>query len=189
MNKKFPHPYKKLLADFKLMKKKLPRDVSILAVDHFKMNFRRQGAYGETGTFKKWKARLKANTKRSKGRAILVQSARLKRSLRAAPQGVFARVVTDVPYAKVHNEGSKGVVYVKAHKRTASVKRTIKGGYSGVGRRQKSKRVTFNGARHNVKAHSKKQKIPARPFMKMDGVLKRRINALIDREIIKLWKS
>lgn len=85
------------------------------AVNWTKGNFTRQGWPG--ASFQPWKPRS-ANAKRNMGRAILVDTGRLKRSIRKISTGnLTASFGTDVPYASAHNNGFKGTVNVKAHQR------------------------------------------------------------------------
>lgn len=85
------------------LEKKLPAIASNIAVQEFKGNFRRGGFRTSKSSVAKWAKRKRDKSKR----AILVGkgSGRLKRSLRGAPMRGYARVITNVPYAKIHNEG------------------------------------------------------------------------------------
>jgi phage gpG-like protein len=72
------------------------------AVNYFVVSFDREAWEG-----KSWEKR-KANflEKSSSRRNLLVKSGRLRRSIRRVANSVgYARVATDVPYAKIHNEG------------------------------------------------------------------------------------
>lgn len=139
MDKRFPHPFSKLASQYRDLRRKLPVQVSAIATADFKENFIRQGYQGKVGVVK-WKQR-KYN-KRGKGRAILVKSGRLKRSIRPSPTFDHARVISNVPYAQAHNEGFKGTVRVPAHRR-------------------KSRK----GKLYRVKSFRRSVNIPARPFM------------------------
>lgn len=107
---------------------KLPYIVSTMAVEDIIKNFSpRQGSYID-GSLTAWKRRKKD---KDPGRAILIGpgGGRLWRSLRPEPQPETARVVTDVPYAQIHNEGGEimGVVTVPEHtRRTKSGETTVK---------------------------------------------------------------
>jgi phage gpG-like protein len=174
MNRNYPHPYRELVQRYRRMLDTLPLKVSVLAVNHFKGNFRRQGYY-TAGGLKKWVPR-KTISKRSVGRGILIKSGRLKRSLRPAPRPRIARVVTDVPYAQVHNEGFEGSVMVSSHERRARPVRKKGKARAGVQR-----------GSYKVSGHSRKMKMPARPFMQSDPVLARRIRGLIMRELRTIY--
>ncbi len=75
--------------------------VARTAENHFKDNFRQGGFLNDY--LEKWEPRKEADP----GRAILVKSGRLKRSIVAEPGSNFKRITvsSDVPYAKRHNEG------------------------------------------------------------------------------------
>lgn len=164
----FHNPLKDFIRNFKSYAAKVPLRISQRALLEMKNNFTRQGYETESGSFQKWHPR-KIKDKKLR-RAILIKSGRLRRSMRAAPLPLMPRVVTDVPYAEKHQNGFSGTEYVKAHKRTATITRTIRGGYTGLspsggGLRGRAKKMKFQGARHNVKAFSRKVDIKARPFL------------------------
>ena len=89
--------------------------MGVMAKNHFTANFRKQGFDDEN--IVKWKKRKKKESRRGKvgesgvasvgmGRNILVKSGRLRRSINFRKKGKWAVVIgTDVPYAKIHNEG------------------------------------------------------------------------------------
>lgn len=75
------------------------------AKNFFVNSFRLQGF--EDKSVEKWKPR-KTQTKRNIGRAILVQSGDLRRSIIRQPvnkANLSVKISTDLVYAKVHNEG------------------------------------------------------------------------------------
>jgi len=75
------------------------------AKNFFVNSFRVQGF--EDKSVEKWKPR-KTQTKRNIGRAILVQSGDLRRSIIRQPvnkANLSVKISTDLVYAKVHNEG------------------------------------------------------------------------------------
>ena len=77
------------------------------AVNFFLDSWKRQAWLGDT--LEPWQPRRNVNwggRKNNKGRAILVQSGRLRRSIRITSiQGLRVTIGTDVPYARAHNEG------------------------------------------------------------------------------------
>jgi phage gpG-like protein len=145
------NPFDKWIPTYIAWRRKLPDEVSTIAVNEFKNNFRQGGWRQGSGTTK-WKPLAKQKKGKKKG-AVLVASGRLKRSLRKQPDFIYARVVTNVPYAKIHNEG---------------------GTISGTFQWRQHKRINKKGGYSTVKSHSKKvnTKIPARPFMEMGEGLK-----------------
>jgi phage gpG-like protein len=81
----------------------LPHKVGAVVIAHTNDAFRDGGFTDEA--FEPWEPR-KANKKKNEGRAILVQSGRLRRSIRIISATADSVIVgTDVPYAQVHNEG------------------------------------------------------------------------------------
>ncbi len=127
----FPADGRKMLEE---MQKNLRRAMSQSAAaieTHYKGSFRGQGfADGSS----KWKGRHKDT---DKGRATLVKSGDLRRSIKASVSGPRSITLsTDVPYAEIHNEGgtitaaqsvksharrtSKGTTTVKAHTRNVN---------------------------------------------------------------------
>ena len=92
------------------------------AQNFFLDSFKKQAWFGETNEV--WKRR-KPTAKRNKGRALLVDTGRLKRSIRikqASWSGVI--IGSDVQYAGVHNEGFRGT-YSRTASRKARFKSTI----------------------------------------------------------------
>jgi phage virion morphogenesis protein len=99
--------------------RRLPRQAGVLAVNHFQDNFRRQGFDGKP--WKEVKRRLptggrtnrrgtatRLTYRRGAGRTrgILIQTGRLRRSIRITKTTADSVTVgTDTPYAAVHNEG------------------------------------------------------------------------------------
>lgn len=98
--------FKKLTEDFGKLVKQIPREVAEIARQHFEESFQLHG-YNEE-PFVKWKERKNPNNPKNKGRAILIKSNRLGRSIHV--KSITKRVITiatDVEYAKIHNEGGK----------------------------------------------------------------------------------
>lgn len=139
--------------NFGKFRKSYPRFVGTIGVGFFKENFRRQG-FVDT-SLQKWQARRRKDAAKNR-RAILVKTGRLRRSIRiTASSHQSVRIGTDVPYAKIHNEGGtiNQTVKVRSHKR-----RTRKGSTT-------------------VKGHSRKvnTKIPKRQFAGNSAGLNKRI--------------
>lgn len=109
--------------------KELPEIVGNAALNNIEENFRQEGFSDKS--FTPWKPRKKNNEK--KRRNLLVKTGRLKNSIRFRLErrkgGTAIIVYTDVPYAKVHNEGGtiNGTVKVKSHNRKIKGK-TVKVG-------------------------------------------------------------
>lgn len=173
MNNLFSEAHFRLAA----VNKELPRKAGAMILEFFKNSFRRQGWWDRNK--EKWPERK--GKKRKNGRAILVKSGRLRRSIcviHAVPGKVI--VGTDVPYAKIHNEGGEftSTQNVSSHTRKAHSR---KGYTTGDGR--KVKRGTVR--EHAVKSHSRTRKVsmPKRQFMGSSAALERRLYGLVSREI------
>lgn len=91
---------------FDKLKKKLPRQVSVMALNHFKKSFRKQGFMDQS--FQAWEPR-KGNTR--EGGAVLVQTGHLRDStvIDSADMRQIS-IVNNAPYAAIHNEG--GIVRI-----------------------------------------------------------------------------
>lgn len=102
--------------------KDIPRIAGVEAERFFKDSFRRQGWHDKV--FTPWKARGGARTRalgeKRQGRAVLIKSGALRRSVRVIRIGAnFVIVGSSLPYAQIHNEGGTitGTHSVRAHKR------------------------------------------------------------------------
>lgn len=146
------------------------------AVNHFLDAFRNQSWEGTA-----WPPRSARTSARSnRGRALLVDSGRLRRSVRVVEtRSGYVRVGTDVPYAKIHNEGGPATMNqsVSAHRRRAHV------------RRRQGREIQV--AAHDVAAHSRTVRIvmPRRQFMGNSPALERKIQAAAEKIIKKIIES
>ena len=173
-------------AELKRIIARIPAIAGDLAVQFYKARFRAEGWY-DTG-FVKWQARS-PKAKRNKGRGILTNTARLRRSIRISKiTATSVSVGTDVPYAKVHNEGFRGTVQVKAHKRGVFArKKTGTGKFTKSGK-ERMKSVSVLSGTVQVKAHSKKLHIPKRQYMGESRYLNQIVMRRITTEITKAFK-
>lgn len=87
------------------------------AVKFYTLNFRKQGFDDENiekwqprkGSFYSGIARLRKRERKESGRAILVKSGALRRSLKYYRSGLSSVIITsNLPYANAHNEGIRG---------------------------------------------------------------------------------
>ncbi|MEM7372806.1 MAG: phage virion morphogenesis protein [Bacteroidota bacterium] len=151
----------------------LPRVVGNMAVNFYKDRFRRQGWHDNS--FSRWPDRKRPE--KGARRAVLVKSGRLRRSIRIINTTFNSVTVgTDVPYAKIHNEGGQVNVSqsVKRHDRKAHRRRVR-------GREQRVKA-------HSVKAHTRSfsATIPQRKYMGRSRLLTKRIVMHINKQIDNL---
>lgn len=124
---KFNNIWSEKLPLYLKMRRTLADDASRMALNEFKDNFRKQGYMNAGSVFIPWKAtksgkKSRVFGKNSSGRILMGNPPRLKASLRKMPTHDTARVVTDKPYAKIHNEG--GVIhrtYVKHIKKKGQI--------------------------------------------------------------------
>lgn len=158
----------------------LGNDVVNFSLDSFK----KQGWTGNT--FEPWRQRS-SKAKRNKGRAILIDTGRLRRSIRVT--NVSAGTVTigtGVPYAKANNEGFRGTVNVKAHTRNKYSKEKVASGKltsKGVARMKTVQRISATG---NVKAHTRKVNIIKRKFLGLDSpYLQKQLQRRLQAELMK----
>lgn len=164
MSKQFPHPFSDLAKKYRSWRRTLPKEVSIIALNEFKGHFRLGGYYGSGGAVIKWKKRAKESGGAKRG--LLMKSGRLRRGLQSAPSGDSARVINDVPYAAIHNEG--GHINKTANVRSYRTKKGAK-----------------------VKSHKRKMNttIPARPYMITTPRLVDKINDHIESGLTKLFDN
>jgi phage gpG-like protein len=142
-----------------------PGRAATIAVAFSKDRFREQAWVDNTT--QPWRKRKENARQRNKsqGRAILMKSGRLKRSIRKIRVGPSTAVVgTDVPYAAAHNYGFKGKVTVHSHSR-----------------RSRGKSSQVDGFMRGVT-------LPRRQFLGNSKVLASRIERDIASQIIKAIK-
>lgn len=144
-------------------------------------NFRAQGYQG--ATFKKWK--------KSKG-TTLVKSGRLRSATYYTTQSGQATIKNNMPYAKVHNEGFKGTISIKAHTRNQYSKTQIGTGKFTKKGKERKKTMTYKSGESQVKAHTRKVNLPQRQFIPTKDnpspVLNNAINREMTKDLIKIIK-
>ena len=157
----------------------LPRMVGLEAVNFSKERFVEQNWHDTTPIPWELRRRLRRGGKARQNGAVLVDSGRLKRSIRivsTTPDSVT--IGTDVPYAQIHNEGFKGVENVRAHKQKVKQhKRKIKVKTKKGGTKTKS--VTVQAHTRKVAAHKRNVDIPRRQFLGKSEELEQRIEKVI----------
>lgn len=162
---------------------KLPGTAKNLGLQFFITRFRAQGWRDDT--FKPW-AKRKRTDKRRPGRAILMDRGRLRSSIRARVSGPDVIFGTDVPYARIHNEGGT----IKRHARSElfvrnRYKRGAKGKmFGGMGAFKKG---TTPGKGMTFRAHE--VRMPKRQFMGESKHLNNVITRKIQTTITKVFPS
>lgn len=170
--------------------RRLPEQAAALAVNFSKERFR-AGNWLDNGT-EPWKKRGKSWKKDNrKGRAILVDTGRLRRSIRKVSVTSDRAVIgTDVPYARAHNDGFRGAVQqqVRSHNRSLTHAGIIRGKEL-----KRSTRISVGRIKHGntiVKAFTRTihQNTPRRRFIGPSAVLNKQLERLMTAEIIKSMK-
>lgn len=159
--------FKAQLNQFIQYRNGLTRIIGNEAVNFYKKSWSRQG-FIENSRVEKWAPRKQG--KRRNTRAILVKSGRLRRSVRITRiNPLMVSVGSDVPYAKIHNEG--GVI-----NKTVRVRGHLRNGKSG---------------RYAVKFHSRKMNLtmPKRKFMGQSQFFDRRIRMQIKYRLNKIFNA
>lgn len=145
------------------------KDISVELGDEFDRNFEREAFFNE-----RW-ARRKHN--RDPGRAVLTKTGMLRRSIETEVTETSVIFSSSVHYAKVHNEGYRGVQYVKPFRR----KRL---NASNVSSRQ---RIRVGG--HNVKGYARRLVIPKRQFIGMHPEVESIIRQIVEANTQEIFQS
>lgn len=115
-----------------------------------------------------WRPRS-SKAKRNKGRALLVDTARLKRGVQAVPSGNGVLWKNEVPYARIHNDG--GVIKQAARSETFRRNRKVRGVNKGQFKKGTTQGRGFTFKERNIT-------MPRRRFMgKSPAVVKRLADA------------
>jgi hypothetical protein len=177
-------------------------DVGNTAKVFFVDSFRKQG--WDDKSVQKWKKRQLSERKgrgskksadggvRSvkAGRAILVKTGDLRRSIKRNPANRAAlsiKISTDLPYAKVHNDGE--TINVSGRKGSGTITRSIRGsgGFKdGKFTKGRAKRVTFQGKEYTTGSYA--IKMPKRQFMGDSYNLNEKVKAVIVKRLDKIFK-
>jgi phage gpG-like protein len=89
------------LANYKIEKPKLVKAMGILARDHFRLNFKKQG-FDDSGV-KAWKKR--SFEMPGKSRSVLTQRGKLRDSIEYRVSASSTIISSRQPYARIHNDG------------------------------------------------------------------------------------
>ena len=158
----------------------LPALMGNAAVNWTVDSFRIQGWRSVSRFGEAWQQRRRD---KKAGRALLIQSGRLRRSIRILK--LTANTVefgTDVLYADALNNGSNATVSVKAHSRKLYGKAKA----SSLQKKRK-KTIVFQRGETTVKGHTRKNNLPRRQFMPLDNsdspVFMAEIEAVIKQQL------
>ena len=168
----------------------IPRRAGVLAVNFSKQRFRSQAWINHTTD--PWPKRKRAAWSKKlerPGRAILVKTGRLRRSIRVISVSALRVVIgTDVPYAEAHNNGFRG--RIKQQVRPYTRRKFGKVQSSSIAtRKSTTKRGQVGDV--NVRAHTRtiNQNIPRRRFIGTSAVLDKQLERMITVEIIRAVKN
>lgn len=155
---------------------KLPREVKALGVQFFKSRFRAGGWYDRT--FMPWKKRRR-NGRGKQNRAILVQSGRLRNSIRGTVSGTDVTFGSDVPYAAVHNNG--GTITRYARSETFVRRRISKGKRKGQFKKgtDAGRGITFKGGQTTM---------PKRQFIGESAHFNKLITRTIENKVKRVFR-
>ncbi len=169
----------KSAAEFQRLKDNLLLYAGNEAVNFFKDGFTRKG-FIDKGN-KPWKERKKTKGKKKPKGTLMNVSGRLKNSIRVTNRNIDTVAIgTDVPYAEVHNEGSREYIRVMGYTRTASKKVKVQGPLRKGGKRTK---VKTKGVTHKVKTYEYRQNIPIRQFIGESDLLMRRLEKNLENTL------
>lgn len=136
-----------------------------------------------------WPKRKPVKHDKRPGRALLVNTGRLRNSIRVTkttPNSVT--IGTDVPYAGVHNNGFRGSINIPAHTRQRVIRTTVRGSFKGTAIKRKKATLELLANETTVKAHTRRVNMPRRRFIGNSAVLMKQINRLIMAEIGRVFK-
>jgi phage gpG-like protein len=132
--------------------------------------------------------RRQPGTKRDRGRRLLVDTGRLRRSIRIQRTTEDQVVIgTDVPYASAHNDGFRGTVTVKAHTRKKYGKK--KEQYTTRTGKERSRTVQFETGQTEVKSHSRRMNLPRRRFLGESEQQNKQIVRMLAAELNRALRS
>ncbi len=174
----------------------IPNLVATVAVNFSKERFKAQN-WVDSNT-KPWRRRKtqtwRGKTPRNNGRAVLVDTGRLRRSIRKIKVDSESVIIgTDVEYARAHNEGFNGTITqtVKSHSRNKYGKaKQGTGVFSVKSRKERTRTVKTVEKTSIVRTHTRtiKQRIPQRQFIGESQVMNWQIERAVTAAYIKALK-
>lgn len=180
------HP-KQMKAEWeRFVKRELPVIIGREAVNFYKDRFR-FGGWIDT-SFNRWLQR-DSKAPRNEGRALLVDTGKLRNSIRVIETGAnYVVIGSDMPYAEAHNEGVQEIVSVKRHvrKNKFANKFAAKKGKET----KKSTKITWKQTASGitfVEAHNRAMNLPQRQFMGASEFLFKRINLIVQQRLKEIF--
>jgi len=159
----------------------LPTIIGNEVVNYSLDSFKKQAWDGSA-----WKPR-KPTAKRNKKRALLVDTGRLRRSIRIRKLGKnFVIVGSNVPYAPAHNQGATFHETVTVSSFTRKSPRTVRKNVTNAkGKTSKRKVKNEKKGTHSVSSHQIKMNttIPQRQFLGKSKILDARVKKAINNHL------
>lgn len=168
--------------------KQILKDIRVEMEDEFKTNFERQAFFSEA-----WERRK--SPIRNEGRAILIDTGQLRRSISSRVTENSVIFYTDLPYAAIHNEGGeikvtkrmKGYFWHKYYEATGSFGRKKDG---TLRRTKKNARLTTEADFYKWMALKKEGstiKIPRRRFLGTSPEVEQAVREIIEENITEYF--
>lgn len=170
--------FKRIVEDYKVLIRKAPDIVGIIAVELFKQSFQKRGEIQDYGVHP-WTRRGFGPKNRS-GAALLKKTGQLQRSIRYFKQGKLITIYTNEKYAQIQNDG--GTIKVTPEMRRFFYAMWKKSG--GDYEYQDGQLVLTSGDDFWFRMfRARKIKIPPRPFFYNTAVLEKRLDKKFSQEI------
>lgn len=168
--------------------KQILKDIRVEMDDEFKMNFERQAFFSEA-----WERRK--SPIRNEGRAILIDTGQLRRSISSRVTENSVIFYTDLPYAAIHNDGDeikvtkrmKGYFWHKYYEATGSFGRKKDG---TLRKNKKNARLTTEADFYKWMALKKEGstiKIPRRQFIGTSPEVEQAVREIIEENITEYF--
>lgn len=168
--------------------KQILKDIRVEMEDEFKTNFERQAFFSEA-----WERRK--SPIRNEGRAILIDTGQLRRSISSRVTENSVIFYTDLPYAAIHNDGGeikvtkrmKGYFWHKYYEATGSFGRRKDG---TLRRTKKNARLTTEADFYKWMALKKEGstiKIPRRRFLGTSPEVEQAVREIIEENITEYF--
>lgn len=168
--------------------KQILKDIRVEMKDEFKTNFERQAFFSEA-----WERRK--SPIRNEGRAILIDTGQLRRSISSRVTENSVIFYTDLPYAEIHNDGGeikvtkrmKGYFWHKYYEATGSFGRKKDG---TLRRTKKNARLTTEADFYKWMALKKEGstiKIPRRRFLGTSPEVEQAVREIIEENITEYF--
>lgn len=186
----FSSAFKSMYRKLQSTQRTLPSVLANVGTNFFISNFDKEGFQDDS--LERWKPRQAKGKvkKKDQTRKILVKSGKLKRAVnKSVKEKSFKRIVwqvSGIPYAAVHNDGFKGLQYVKSYSRDLiGKKKEATGTYSIKTRKVNTRTVKYVKGQSVVSEHVRQINIPQRKFMGPS----RTLNTLFRKKIIEAYKK